>query len=187
MFPWRPGGGDFKRHDKDTHDRHGIPRCQHCGAPTSFVRFEPGDQSKPEEKRNPRLWVDCMAGATEKCAKTQTISCTKDYRLLVPLWRTDPLYHELKESHGSYEAQHDWWRDRYKVAADDLGLRPKIRDIDFHRPRANVGRSSTGYASASVRAGSATPSATARAASGSSKSAGRASPGSSRRCWSGWA
>jgi hypothetical protein len=39
-------------------------------------------------------------------------------------WRRDPLYHELKESHSSYEAQHDWWRDRYKVAADDLGVRP---------------------------------------------------------------
>lgn len=29
IFPWRPGGGDFKRHDKDTHDRHGVPRCKH--------------------------------------------------------------------------------------------------------------------------------------------------------------
>jgi hypothetical protein len=60
------------------------------------------------------------------------------YRLLLPLWRTDPLYHELRESHSSYEAQHDWWRDRYKVAVDDLGVRPKIREIGWHRLRANV-------------------------------------------------
>jgi hypothetical protein len=53
-------------------------------------------------------------------------------------WRTDPLYHELRESHSSYEAQHDWCRDRYKVAADDPGVRPKIRDIGWHRLRANV-------------------------------------------------
>lgn len=138
VFPWRPSGGDFKRHDKDTHDRHGVPRCKHCGAPTDFVRFDAGDQSRPEGRRNPRLWVNCMAGATPACARTQTISCKNDYRLLVPLWRTDPLYHELKESHSSYEAQHDWWRDRYKVAADDLGVRPKIRDIGWHRLRANV-------------------------------------------------
>src|SRR3954454_16101074 len=65
-------------------------------------------------------------------------ACRTDYRLLVPLWRTDSLYHELKESHGTYEAAHDWWRDRYKVAADDLGLRPKVRDIGFHRLRANA-------------------------------------------------
>jgi hypothetical protein len=138
VFPWRPGGGDFKRHDKDTHDRHGVPRCKHCGAPTRFVRFSPGDLAKPPDQRNPRLWVRCMAGATPECTKTQTISCSGDYRLLVPLWRTDPLYHELKESHSTYEAQHDWWRDRYKVAADDLGVRPKIRDIAWHRLRANI-------------------------------------------------
>jgi hypothetical protein len=120
-----PGGGDFKRHDKDTHDRHGVPRCQHCGAPTGFVRFSPGDLSKPDEHRKPRLWVRCMAGATDACTKTQTIACSSDYRMLVPLWRTDPLYHELKESHSTYEAQHDWWRDRYKVAADDLAVPPQ--------------------------------------------------------------
>jgi hypothetical protein len=56
----------------------------------------------------------------------------------VPLWRTDPLYHELEESHGTCEAAHDWWRDRNKVGADDLGLRPKVRDLGFHRLRAHV-------------------------------------------------
>ena len=84
------------------------------------------------------LWFDCMICATSDCAKTQTIACSTDYRLLVPLWRTDSLYHELKESHGTYEAAHDWWRDRYKVAADHLGLRPKVRSLGFHRLRANV-------------------------------------------------
>jgi hypothetical protein len=33
---------------------------------------------------------------------------------------------------------HDWWRDRYKVAADDIGVRPKVRSMNFHRVRANV-------------------------------------------------
>jgi len=138
VFPWRPAGSERHRHDHDTHDRHGIPRCKHCGAPTSFVRFSEGDRSRPAEQRNPRLWVNCMSGATPDCAKTQSIACSTDYRLLVPLWRTDRLYHELKESHQTYEATHDWWRDRYKVAADDLGLRPKVRDINFHRLRANA-------------------------------------------------
>ena len=68
----------------------------------------------------------------------QTISCKTDWRLLVSLWRTDPMYHELKESHSSYESVHDWWRDRYKVAADDIGIRPKVRGIHWHRLRANV-------------------------------------------------
>jgi hypothetical protein len=80
----------------------------------------------------------CMLGSQPGCAKEQTISCKTDWRLLVSLWRTDPLYHELKESHSSYEAVHDWWRDRYKVAADDIGIRPKVRSIGWHRLRANV-------------------------------------------------
>lgn len=57
VMPWRPAGGDRKRPDKDGHDRHGIPRCKHCGGPTSFVRFHPGDRPKPAEERNPRLWA----------------------------------------------------------------------------------------------------------------------------------
>lgn len=138
IFPWRPGGGDLQRHDHDTHDRHGVPRCKHCGAPTDFIRFSPGDKNKPADEREPRLWVKCMAGATAACAREQTIACSTNYRALLPLWRTDPLYHELKESHSTYEAVHDWWRDRYKVAADDIGVRPKVRDIGFHRLRANV-------------------------------------------------
>jgi hypothetical protein len=41
-------------------------------------------------------------------------------------------------AHSSYEAQPHRWRDRYKVAADGLGVHPKIRDIGWHRLRANV-------------------------------------------------
>lgn len=138
VVPWRPGGGDGKRHDKDTHDRHGIPRCKHCGGPTTFIRFSVGDRSMAPEKRNPRLWVRCLIGGEDGCAKDQTIGCSTDWRLLVPLWRTEGLYHKLKESHGAYEGAHDWWRDRYKVAADNLANRPKVRSIRWHRLRANV-------------------------------------------------
>ena len=138
VIPWRPKGGSLKRHDKDEHDRHGIPRCKHCGGPTTFVRFSRGDRSKPADQRKPRLWARCMVVATGKCANDQTFSCSTDWRLLVPLWRTDPLYHELKQSHSSYEAVHDWWRDRYKVAADNLANRPKVRSIGWHRLRANA-------------------------------------------------
>lgn len=96
MFPWRPGGGDLQRHDKDSHDRHGIPRCKHCGGPSSFVRFSVGDRKKPAEERNPRLWYLCMLGSTPACAREQTIACSTDWRLLVPLWRTEALYDEAE-------------------------------------------------------------------------------------------
>ncbi len=86
----------------------------------------------------PRLWFRCMIGATPECAKEQTISCAQDWKALIPLARTSALYHELKESHGTYEAAHDWWRDRYKVCADELGVRPKVVSLSWHRLRANV-------------------------------------------------
>jgi hypothetical protein len=49
------------------------------------------------------------------------------------------LYHELKATHRQYEGVHDYWRDRYRVAADTLANRPKVVSINWHRLRANVG------------------------------------------------
>jgi hypothetical protein len=131
VFPFRAAGGDRRRHDKETHDRHGVMRCKHCGGPMEQVRFSANGGK-------PRLWFTCMLGFTPGCAKEQTISCSTDWRSLIPLSRLHPIYHELKESHQSYEGVHDYWRDRYKVAADDLGVRPKVVSIDWHRLRANV-------------------------------------------------
>jgi hypothetical protein len=131
VFPWRPGNGQARRHDQETHDRHGVMRCKRCGGPMEQTRFSAKDEK-------PRLWFRCMIGASPECAKEQTISCATDWKALVPLARTEPLYHELKESHGTYEGVHDYWRDRYKVAADELGVRPKVVSRDWHRLRSNV-------------------------------------------------
>ncbi len=131
IFPWRKSSFSPLRHDHVTHDRHGTPRCKHCGGPTGFKRFSANSGS-------PRLWFDCLLGTTQACGNTQSISCSTDWRLLVPLWRTDPLYHELRASHGRYEAVHDYWRDRYSVAADTLANRPKMRGIGAHQLRASV-------------------------------------------------
>lgn len=129
VFPWRPANRDRTRHDSVTHDRHGVMRCRECGGPMEQVRFSAANGK-------PRLWFRCMVGATPECAKDQTISCSTNWRALVPLARTEALYHELRESHGTYEGVHDYWRDRYKVCADDLGLRPKVVSLDWHRLRA---------------------------------------------------
>jgi hypothetical protein len=130
VFPWRRGKAK-RRYDQLTHDRHGVPRCKHCGGPTEQVRFSANGGK-------PRIWVRCIHQPTAGCAAEQTISCSADWRLLVPLPRTEALYHELKESHQTYEAAHDYWRDRYKVGADDIGIRPKIVGLGWHRLRANA-------------------------------------------------
>lgn len=128
ITPWRAGNGQEQRHDHETHDRHGIPRCPHCGGPTVFKRFV--------QTGNPRIYFTCLLKSTDDCSREHSIACSEDWRALVPLWRTDPLYHELRQSMGTFEAQHDYWRDRYKVSADNLANRPKAVGIGWHKLRA---------------------------------------------------
>ena len=117
-----------RRHDCETHDRHGIPRCKHCGGETSFVRFSANNGK-------PRLWVRCLEEATPACKKVQTISCQVDWKGLLPLWRTDPTYQELRASHEHYERIHDDVRQRYVVAGDNRSTRPKRRGIEWQNLR----------------------------------------------------
>jgi hypothetical protein len=129
VFPWR--GGGHPRHDHARFDRHGVKRCDHCGGVMYQTRFSANGGK-------PRLWFRCTFQLTPDCAGEQTIYCSEDWRTLIPLARTNALYHELKESHRAYEGVHDYWRDRYKVASDTLANRPKGVGLDWHRLRANV-------------------------------------------------
>jgi hypothetical protein len=58
--------------------------------------------------------------------------------LLIPLWRTDAIYHELEQSHQNYERVHHHWRDRYLVAGDTLANRPKRRGRGWQELRAQA-------------------------------------------------
>jgi hypothetical protein len=130
IFPWRKWG-DGIRHDFSTYDRHGVKRCKCCGGETEQIRFSTANN-------HPRLWFRCMNPTEPGCEKEQTIACKTEWRSLIPLARTEGLYHELKKSHQSLEHAHDLWRDRYRVSADTLGIRPKAVGLDWHRLRANV-------------------------------------------------
>jgi hypothetical protein len=128
VFPWR---NDGSRKDKSTHDRDGVKRCKHCGGVMHQVRYSVnGDK--------PRLWFRCTFQLTRACRDEQTIYCHEDWRALIPLPRTSALYHELQKAHSSYEGVHDYWRDRYRVAADTLANRPKVVSLGWHRLRASV-------------------------------------------------
>jgi hypothetical protein len=131
VFPWRAKNGADKRPDTEEFDRHGVKRCRFCGGPMQQIRFSAGED-------NPRLWFSCTMKTTPECAKDQTISCKTDWRTLIPLPRTEPLYHELKQSHQTYEAVHHYWRTRYRVAGDDPTNTPRVVSIGWHRLRANV-------------------------------------------------
>jgi hypothetical protein len=95
-----------------------------------------------------------MAGATPAWANIQSISCSTSEcssRCGAPTRAAT----SSNDSHSSYEAQHDWWRDRYKGAADHLGVRPKIRDMAGTASEPTSPHSSTGFASATAKACSA--------------------------------
>ena len=138
IFPWRPKNGHDYGGDTPWFDRHGIPRCGHCGAEGIFVRFA----AEPY----PRLWFVCSRGTTESCRgengtnREQTISCSKDWRTLLPLWRNDPLYHQLKESHDTHERGHHLRRTRFLVGGDNCSSRPKRMGIGWQNLRAQAAR-----------------------------------------------
>jgi hypothetical protein len=131
VFPTRKHKNRNERPDTPTHDRHGVMRCKHCGGDTKQKRFA-------VEKGTPYLWFQCVAPAAPACGGEQRIRCETDWRSLVPLSRLEPLYQELKASHWQYEGVHDYWRDRYRVAADTHANRPKVVSLNWHRLRANV-------------------------------------------------
>lgn len=128
ITPWRPSNGQDARQDHETYDRHGIPRCRHCGGPTTFKRFV--------KSGNPRIYFNCLYTPTDDCQHEQPIACSENWRLLTPLQRTDPLYQELRSTLGTFEFQHDYWRDRYRVSAATLAGRPKAVGIGWHKLRA---------------------------------------------------
>jgi len=131
VFPWRVQKGEPVPADRLEYDRHGIKRCVGCGGPMQQTKFSTA-------RGQPRLWFRCQRKLTDACEKDQTISCSTNWRFLVPLAQTEPLYHELAESHQTYEGVHLYWRNRYRVGSDVLANRSKRVSIGCHRLRANV-------------------------------------------------
>lgn len=120
VIPYRRSNGSEprRRQPTATHDAYGIPLCASCGGDTVFVRFA-------VLKGKGRIWFKCALGALSACQKEQSIQCSRDYRALLPLWRTEPAYAALRESHPSYEHKHRDLRIQYLVAPDCLANRPK--------------------------------------------------------------
>ena len=137
VMPWRrPNQHILSRAEMDTdrYDRHGIVRCKYCGGPTRFVRFS------EKGPAGPRLWVRCTTpGERDDCtSREQTVRCAEDWRMLLPMWRTDETYLALRASHSRYERVHHSWRRRYRVGEDNHSQRPKRRGRDCQQLRANA-------------------------------------------------
>jgi hypothetical protein len=88
--------------------------------------------------RGPRLYVQCVLPSQPGCSGRQSVACERNWRMLLPVWRTHPVYLALRQSHERYERVHNLWRVRWRVAAADHSLRPKRRGVDCQQLRANA-------------------------------------------------
>jgi len=133
VFPYRRKNGSSPEQAEATEewDEHGIPFCKHCRSGCDFVSFAVVDGRA-------RLWFECAMPQTDACERVQTISCSKDYARLLPLWRTSEAYGAMRESHGEYERIHHLERVRYLVAPDQLAIRTKRIGIGVQQLRSSA-------------------------------------------------
>jgi hypothetical protein len=115
-------------------DEDGIPSCKHCGESCDFVRFR---IDGPKHNR-PRLWYRCAAGTEPSCAKEQVVSCSRNWRRLLPVWRTHSAYLAMAQSHKSYEGKHQALRSNYLLAPNAYAIRPKRIGMAWQQLRANA-------------------------------------------------
>ena len=127
VFPWRKANGAENRDNvgTDHYDQHGIPKCQKCHGPSRFVRFS--------AKGTPRLWFECENG----CGSGSVV-CSRGWRYLLPLWRTEEAYLALRHAHSHYEKVHWRWRDTFLVGPDNATNRPRRRGIACQRLRSEA-------------------------------------------------
>jgi hypothetical protein len=131
VAPYRRGrSGTRADYDCDVYDRHGIPRCKHCGHEGKYVSFTLSPK--------PRLIYKCAAQCAESAGKRMSVYCEEKWRFLVPLWRNEEAYMALRNAGKAYEGVHRYWRDRYKVGGTDFYTRPKRIGRDWQQLRASA-------------------------------------------------
>ena len=137
VVPWRKPHQDTIRASLDSEhtDRHGVPRCKHCGGP--------GDQTAPGlgsyfGRGEPRIRFRCMLGMLPECKETQSVACKHDWTLLIPMSRQLESYHALANSTKNLERVFRHWRARYTVAGTDVDTRPKRPGLAWQNLRASA-------------------------------------------------
>jgi Transposase DDE domain len=115
-------------------DIHGVPTCRHCQAPGNFVRFQLATKGNCTM---PRLFFTCSLPEHRDCLGIQSISCAKDYRRLLPVWRTHPQYQAMTQQHNMYEFKHEQMRMNYRVGSNDARTRPRRIGLAWQTLRAN--------------------------------------------------
>lgn len=136
IIPWREPAPGRRRRDmrSDEFDEHGVPRCKHCGGETTTSNQGGGFARRQTlgfyiaDNGDPRIRYMCALGTTERCrTATPSISCSTEWRMLLPIGLTADLYFALKSGSKNKENIFYAWRQRYNVAANDKSSRQRIR------------------------------------------------------------
>jgi hypothetical protein len=137
VVPWRNTSSKKERRlmDAEGYDRHGVPRCPHCGGPGDLLA--PG-QGLYFARGGPRLRFRCLLRLTPECARQHSIACAESGRMLVPLPRVTERYYALKKASKNAEHVYRHWRDRYAVFGNNVDTRPKRPGIAWQNLRASV-------------------------------------------------
>jgi hypothetical protein len=129
--PVRPPSGPTGDGGHPRWDRFGRPLCQHCGGPTDHKGFSNIDGK-------PRIGYRCALPQTPACEPVKKISCTHDFRALVPHPRESEAFAAMSIRQKNLEGPHDDWRDHYGVAGNSLKTRPKRIGMAWQQLRATA-------------------------------------------------
>lgn len=138
VIPLRQPQEKIERIDmrRDAFDEYGNPRCRYCGGPSQLESAGLGFYF--DARGNPRLRFRCLLRHVRECERTQSIACSEEWRLLIPISRVTPYYHALRKSHETFERIFRHWRDRYGVAGKNPDTRLKRPGLPFQQLRASA-------------------------------------------------
>lgn len=111
-----PEGRNFLEFDCD-----GAGRCPDCFMAGSRLRFSATGSG------GPRVWYRC-----KHCDKDFSLNCSRNWRLLTPLSRLSPVFHELLVARGHREGSHADRRERWGVAGNDVASRSRKLGTEWH-------------------------------------------------------
>ncbi len=140
IAPYKYGRGSQDRQDlrTDLYDEYGIPRCLCCGGE--------GDQDSPglglyfDSEGHARIRFRCKTPQPGEagCLKNQSILCSENWRLLVPLSRNTELYYALRKRHLFFEGTLRHWRQLYGSVGKEVMSRLARRGVDAQELRAQA-------------------------------------------------
>ena len=118
-------------------DRHGVPRCQHCGC--EGITTGSGLGFTLFRGTKPSIRFTCALGLTPQCkGKLQRVACAHEPRLLQPLQLDDAVYHQVRQAHDHFERVHLHERQRYMLAGREVAVRSYRLGATWQRLRAHA-------------------------------------------------